>query len=257
MIDRSLSDPLVFSVEGARALDRAVETELGLPTIVLMENAARSLAEASLALMRERTLDQVAIVCGPGNNGGDGLALARHLACRGLDPFVGLTQPADMYKGDAATNLRAVEALDLRLIDPILAMAPQAAMAIVFRNGAFGSTDEELRRLLVVDALLGTGISRAPSPPIERAIRWMNGLRGRGATILAIDVPTGLDADTGIPAGEHVVHSDVTVTLGGLKKGLLEPGSARYTGKLLVGDLGVPPAFMRRFALPPSRRFEA
>lgn len=244
----------MFSRAGVRALDRAAAEELQIPTLLLMENAATALEECCAEVMREKSLERVAIICGPGNNGGDGLALARRLANRGLDPFVGLTAPADRFRGDAEANLSVVERMGLRVVDPILALSPQAAIEIIFRDGYYGSSDEELRRLLIVDAMIGTGLDRPLSSPAADAARWMNALRGRGATVVSADIPSGLDADSGLPIGLEAVQADVTVTFAGLKLGFLQACAWRYTGRIVVGDIGAPAELLRRFALPPIGR---
>jgi hydroxyethylthiazole kinase-like uncharacterized protein yjeF len=239
---------VVLSREGVRALDRAAVEELGIPGIVLMENAGVSLCGACTGLIRERSISRIGIVCGPGNNGGDGLVLARHLSNRGFDPLVALTAAPGAYTGDAATNLRIVESMGLRILDPIVSMAPQAALEILHRDGRDHGAERDPRDVLLVDAMLGTGLDRPVRAPMDQAVRWMNGLRARGASVLAVDLPTGMDCDTGLPIGEHIVHADVTVTLAGMKKGFLEPQSRRWTGSIVVGDIGVPPSLAARFA---------
>lgn len=217
-----------------------------------MENAAIALCEAATEVISAKGLSRIGIVCGPGNNGGDGLALARHLANRGHDPLIALTHTPEQYKGDAATNLRIAENMGLRILDPIVSLAPQAALEILHRDGRDHSHDRDPKDVLLIDAMLGTGLDRPVKPPMDQAIRWMNGLRARGAATLAVDIPTGLDCDTGLPpsgGGEHVVRADLTVTLAGMKRGFLEPQSRDYTGKIVVGDIGLSATFMRKFAL--------
>lgn len=245
-------DTLIFSRDSVRALDKAATDDLGIPSILLMEHAAFALARAALELIREKNLTRIGIVCGPGNNGGDGLALARHLAIHGIDPLIALASVPGQYKGDAATNLHIVEQMGLRILDPILSMAPQAALEILHRDGRDHSSDRVPKDVLLIDALFGTGLDRAVKPPMDQAIRWMNALRARGATTLAVDIPSGLDCDTGLPltgGGDHTVRADVTVTLAGMKQGFLEPQSRDYTGKVTVGSIGLPHDFMKRFAL--------
>lgn len=240
---------LVFSRERVRALDAAAAEELAIPSLLLMEHAAYSLARTALELIRERNLSRIGIVCGPGNNGGDGLALARHLTLAGHDPLVALASVPDRYTGDAAINLRIVEQMGLRVLDPIVSMAPQAALEILHRDGRDHSYDRDPKDVLLIDALLGTGLDRPVRPPMDQAIRWMNALRARGATTLAVDIPSGLDCDTGMALGGHAVRADITVTLAGVKQGFLEPQSRDYTGKVVVGSIGLPQEFMRKFAL--------
>lgn len=239
---------LVLSRAGARALDDAAIRELGLPGVVLMENAAVALASACDALIASRGLSRVVICCGPGNNGGDGLALARQLACRGVDALILATAPLATMKGDAGVNAAAVESLGLRVIDPIVAMAPQAALEIMLEDGPIAPTAEEARRILIVDALLGTGLDRPVAGPMAQMVAWVNAMRSRGATVLAADIPTGLDADTGLPTGGPCVTADFTVTFAAPKRGFLNPASRPYTGTVAVGHIGVPMTFVARFA---------
>ncbi|MBL8745008.1 MAG: NAD(P)H-hydrate epimerase [Phycisphaerae bacterium] len=240
---------LIFTRERARALDKAAAEDLGIPSILLMEHAAFALADAALRLIREKNLTRIGIVCGPGNNGGDGLALARHLALHNIDPLIALASVPGQYKGDAATNLHIVEQMGLRILDPIVSMAPQAALEILHRDGRDHAYDRDPKDVLLIDALLGTGLDRPVKPPMDQAIRWMNALRARGATTLAADIPSGLDADTGLPIGEHVVRADITVTFAGMKQGFLEPQSRDYTGNVIVAGIGLPHEFMKKFAL--------
>lgn len=240
----------VFTREQARALDAAALSELGLPGIVLMENAGISLARTAMDLVARRGLRRVAICCGRGNNGGDGLAMARHLVIRGVDPLVLTVAIPEAYTGDAGINMKAVEASGITLIDPVLAMSPQAALETLLESREGGLNFDEARHVLIVDALLGTGLDRAPVFPYDRVIGWMNAMRGRGATVLAVDVPSGLDCDTGLPLGQACVSADVTLTLAGPKVGLLQPDAAAYTGQLVIGDIGVPPSLLRKFGKP-------
>lgn len=249
IVQHTPSEILVFSRQGVRDLDRAAAGELGIPSIILMENAAVALAQTCLELIAARGLTRIGIVCGPGNNGGDGLALARHLANHGHDPLVALAAPPGAYQGDAATNLHIVEQMGLRILDPIVAMAPQCALEILHRDGREHSHERDPKDVLLVDALVGTGLDRPVKPPMDQAIRWMNALRARGATTVAVDIPTGLDCDSGVPLGSMVVRADITVTLAGMKRGFLEPQSRDYTGEIRVGDIGIPPALMRNHAM--------
>ncbi len=232
----------LFSREAVRALDRAAQSELAIPGILLMENAAFALEAASQRLMAERTLDRALILAGPGGNGGDGLALARRLSNRGVAVAVTLAFDPAQARGDAAINLTIAGRMGL----PIAPAHPA---------GPWPSTDlaPEPRRTLVVDALLGTGADRPPEGVIARAIGAVQAMRNAGATVLAVDLPSGLDADTGRPLGLSCVRADLTVTLAGMKQGLLNECAHQWTGPVLVGDIGVPAALLRRFGSPMPR----
>lgn len=194
-----------------REVDRRAIDDYHIPGIVLMENAARSLL-ASAWEMLERRAQPVVIVCGGGNNGGDGLAVARHLHNRGCLVEIALATDPMKFTGDALTSWRIVQAMHL---------------PIGWRS----------KPALLIDALFGTGLSTAPRTEAISIIRRMN---GEGVPILAVDVPSGLDSDTGIPVGEHCVRATRTVTFVAEKAGFANPESRQYTGEVIVGDIGCP-----------------
>jgi len=209
-----------------RDFDRyAIET-LGLPGIVLMENAGRQIAEAARAMLAGRKKPRVVILAGPGNNGGDGFVVARHLAMAGIRAEVFLVAPREKIVGDADTNLRILEAMGFQI--RVLAGKVEAVLG-------------ELRPLLaeadlVVDGLLGTGTRGEIREPYASAIGAVNDAR---RPVLAIDIPSGLDPDTGKPLGP-TVRATKTVTLAAVKVGFRKPGAAEYTGEVVLADIGVP-----------------
>jgi len=221
---------LVLSRSAVRELDRLTVERYGIPSIVLMENAARSCAEAARAMLPTTSPvlasppASVLVVCGTGNNGGDGLAIARHLHNDGREVRIVLT--GEPMTADARTNLVVVERMGLPLV-----------------RGAGGAVlDRELDRrpALVIDALLGTGLTRPVEEPLRSLIEGVNAARAAGGPrVLAIDLPSGLDVDTGHPLGV-AIRADRTVTLAALKPGLLTPHAAAHVGMLTVGDIGVP-----------------
>lgn len=241
------ASPLVFSREGVRRVDAAARDEFGIPTIVLMENAAMALERACAPLLGGGE-GLALILCGPGNNGGDGLALARRLDTAGHRVVVALAASAARSTGDARTNLCIVERMGTPFAD-VSAHDPRSSLdALVRRHAPSGSI------ALLVDALLGTGATRAPEEPIMSAVAWINAMRRASARarVLAADIPTGMDCDTGLPLtpGGAVVRADVTVTFAGLKRGFLDPRSREFTGEVVVGDIGAPRALLERFADP-------
>lgn len=244
--------PLVFSREAIRRVDGAARDEFGIPTIVLMENAAMALERACAPLLGAGA-GLALVLCGPGNNGGDGLALARRLDNAGHRVVVALAASAARYAGDARTNLCIVERMGLPLADVSAHDARSGLDALVRRYAPGGSV------ALLVDALLGTGSTRAPEEPIASVIAWINATRRASARarVLAVDIPSGLDCDTGLPlapgnAERATVRADVTVTFAGLKRGFLDPRSREFTGEVVVGDIGAPRALLERFADPPK-----
>jgi len=209
-----------------RAFDRyAIET-LGLPGIVLMENAGRQIAEAARAMLAGRAKPRVVILAGPGNNGGDGFVVARHLAMAGIRAEVALLAPREKIVGDADTNLRILEAMGFQI--RVLAGAARAMVGAL--RPLLAEAD------LVVDGLLGTGTRGEIREPYASAIDAVNDAR---RPVLAIDIPSGLEPDTGKPLGP-TVRATKTVTLAAVKVGFRKPGAAEYTGEVVLADIGVP-----------------
>jgi NAD(P)H-hydrate epimerase len=213
--------PFVLSREQVREVDRRAIADYGLPGIVLMENAGRGVAERLKALGAR---GPIVICCGRGNNGGDGLVIARHLDQRGVAVRVLLFARVDELQGDAAINARVVCRAGLPLEE-----LPD--------GGKPAELAEELARAdWLVDCLLGTGARGEPREPLAAVIDQMN---AAGRPILAVDLPSGLDCDTGQPA-QHTIRAARTCTFVALKPGFLAPGAAAYTGEIDVIDIGVP-----------------
>ena len=212
--------------EQIREIDRVATEELRIPGIILMENAAIGVAAAALEL-RAGNPGPVAIVCGPGNNGGDGLAAARHLANRGIDVRIHLALPADAYRdgSDAATNLAIVRAMEIPVHEDL----------------EFGHP------ALVVDALLGTGLVRDIREPFRTGVLAMNAC---GCPVLAVDLPSGLDANTGEVRGE-AVRATVTATMVAPKAGFSRNAGPAHVGRVVVVDIGIPPSLVERIARSP------
>ena len=208
----------------ARALDAWAINELGVPGIVLMENAAVAIEEVLLGPMQVQPDQPVLIACGPGNNGGDGLALARRLANRSWNTLcVGLLGAPGSYRGDAAINMNIASRLGLHQRPLLDALAHQPPSD-----------------LLIVDALFGTGLDRPLVGDAKAAVVCINELAADGAQVLAVDVPSGLDADTGEALGGIAVRAQATCTLAALKPGLATAQGRAYAGQVFVGDIGVP-----------------
>jgi NAD(P)H-hydrate epimerase len=202
------------TAEAMRGLDRHTIEKLGIPGELLMECAGRliaALAEAEFAPGR-----RVLVLCGPGNNGGDGLVAARHLHLRGVPATAVFVGDPARVRGDAARNLERAE-----------------RAGVPFAAGRWRAEPGDL----VVDALFGTGLARALEGDAAAAVRKILAARAQ-CRILAVDLPSGLDADTGQPTGP-CVQADLTVTLGLPKLGLaLEPGRS-LAGRVFVGRIGI------------------
>ncbi|MGE5414661.1 MAG: NAD(P)H-hydrate epimerase, partial [Syntrophomonadaceae bacterium] len=225
----------MIPVLDARAM-RAADAETirsGTPSEELMENAAASivaaLAEAYPGWRR------VAVVCGPGNNGGDGLAAARGLAQRGLRVSLFTLGDPDRYRGDPAANLVRARAFGL---------VPVA----LYGRGGFAALERALAESDgVVDALFGTGLARPLGGAARRAVRALD---RSGRPVVAADVPSGLASDAGAPIGA-AVRAALTVALAAPKPCHLLPLASGLCGRLVVADIGIPRAVLERRA----RRF--
>jgi ADP-dependent NAD(P)H-hydrate dehydratase / NAD(P)H-hydrate epimerase len=197
-----------------RALDEWAIGELGIPGVELMERAGDGLAR----LIEERApAGRVVVVCGKGNNGGDGLVVARVLRAQGRDVSVLLTGTAEEFRGDARTNLERL---------PGAAPEPFSAAGIG-------------RPAAIVDAILGTGFSGEPRDPAASAIEAINDAASAGAAVFACDVPSGVDASTGEVSG-IAVHAVATATFHAGKPGLwIAPGKG-HAGDVAVVNIGIP-----------------
>jgi NAD(P)H-hydrate epimerase len=218
---------MALTREQARLLDRRATEEFGVPSIILMENAGRRMAELLLALGIQ---GPVAICCGKGNNGGDGFVIARHLDNAGAPVRVLLfTDPAGLA-GDAAVNygilVKGGVPVEVFAADPLDEPRLEAELA-----GADW----------VVDALFGSGLAGAVRPPFDRIIAIINAARARK---LAVDLPSGLDADTGRPLGA-CVRADHTATVVAAKAGFAAPEAREYLGRVHVIDMGAPRRLVR------------
>jgi NAD(P)H-hydrate epimerase len=213
---------MILTREQARELDRRAMQEFGVPGVVLMENAGRGMAE----LLRSLGIDGLVVICcGKGNNGGDGFVIARHLDNAGVRVRVLLFGDPTQLTGDAAINYRIL-----------------AASGIVLELFAGPVLDEErLGRELanadwIVDALFGSGLRGAIQPPFDRVIAVLN---AAGKRVFAVDIPSGLDCDTGASLG-IAVRAHHTATVAAMKQGFLKPVATAWLGQVHVIDMGAP-----------------
>lgn len=202
----------LLSVAEARAIDVDAATRLGMPTLLLMENAARSVAEAAAALG-----ERFVVLAGAGNNGGDGLAAARHLGLRRCAIHL-LAEPDADKAPDAALQLRILRA----------AGAPVVVGALPHLAAHAGA--------VWIDALFGTGLDR----PLAGAARaWVEACNAASGPKLCVDIPSGLHGDTGATLGV-AVRGDVTVTFVAAKRGMATPNGRAHCGRIVVAGLGLP-----------------
>ena len=224
----------VLSRKQIQAFDRQASEGCSVPSLLLMENAGRGAAEIIvqwLAAHRPAGIREgrVRILCGPGNNGGDGFVVARRLLALGASPCVLLAARRDRLRGDALVNAEAWSGLGGRTVE--LSEDSVREVLDVELDGAD----------VVVDALLGTGLERPVTGLFATVVDLVN---RRGVPIVALDIPSGLDADRGTILGV-AVRASLTVTFAHLKLGLLSPTAVDHTGEVRVVDIGVPPALVQ------------
>jgi NAD(P)H-hydrate epimerase len=206
----------------ARELDRRAMEEFGVPGVVLMENAGRGMAELLLSL---GVGGPVVVCCGRGNNGGDGFVIARHLDNAAVKVRVLLLGDPDRLPADAAVNYRIL-------------MHSGVPLDVY---GEAGTDESRLRAELdaadwIVDALFGSGLRGPLRPPFDCVVAAINASRAR---VFAVDIPSGLDCDTGRPMGP-TVRAHHTATVAALKKGFAEPVAREWLGQVHVVGMGAP-----------------
>jgi NAD(P)H-hydrate epimerase len=244
--------PPAITRDQSREVDRRAIQECGMSGLVLMENAGRGVTDILCRLMGEkgdsphfceapsgpfremgtvpffpaadRRAGHVVVCCGKGNNAGDGFVIARHLDLRGHSIRVLVWAEAAELTGDAGANFAILQhcGVPLELFGS--------------RHEAARLEDVLARADWVVDALLGTGARGEPRPPLDAVINQIN---AAAVKRLAVDLPSGLDCDTGL-AAQHTIRADETCTFVAMKRGFLAPGAERYTGRVHVLDIGAP-----------------
>ncbi len=210
----------VMTCSEIREFDRRAIEEVGLPGIVLMENAGRGCADIARQMCGGN--GDVVIFCGSGNNGGDGYVIARYLKLMGVDVRVVVVCMQEKIKGDALTNLKIIQNMNLEIhfIDPSDGMKISSML-----NGDS----------LIVDAVFGTGLKGSVEQEYLPLFEIINAMPNK---VLAVDIPSGLDCDTGMPLGE-AVEANTTATMVAMKQGFINPDSKRYTGNVVVVGIGI------------------
>ena len=212
---------LVLTRDQVRRVDRRAIEHYGFAGLVLMENAGRGTADGICRLGID---GPVVICCGRGNNAGDGFVIARHLDLRGRAVRVLLWALPEQLGGDAAANFRILEKTGVPI--EVFDRGHDDARLAGFVDGA----------AWIVDALLGTGARGEPRPPFDAVIDALN---AASAPMLAVDLPSGLDCDTGEPSS-HTIRAAHTFTFVAAKPGFLVAGAKRFTGEVHVLDIGTP-----------------
>ncbi|HVG07295.1 MAG TPA: NAD(P)H-hydrate dehydratase [Thermoanaerobaculia bacterium] len=213
----------ILSAEAMREVDRSAIEELGIPSMVLMENAAIGVVDAIGEIYEDA--ESAAIFCGPGNNGGDGLAIARHLAVRGYEVQVFLVAGRRGMRGDAEVQLGICRRQGL------------AIQEVADEDGVVEALEEAREADLIVDALFGTGLSK----PLEGLLAdLVQGLNDLPVPRVSVDLPSGLNGSQSEPLGPHI-EADLTVTFAAPKIAHVFPPASESVGELVVTDLGIPP----------------
>jgi NAD(P)H-hydrate epimerase len=213
------TQPFSLSRDEVRDLDRRATHEFGVPGIVLMENAGREAAELLLRLNPKR--QEVLILCGPGNNGGDGFVVARHLQ-NALVPVSAMYLGDQPPRGDAGVQYTIARKSGL-----IRGFSDDLAAKLDFLLGIRG---------WIVDAMFGTGLSRAMTSPFTEIVAAINLSK---QSVLAVDTPSGLDCDTGEPLGP-TIRATHTATFVAPKKGFQSQQAKPFLGEVHVLDIGAP-----------------
>ena len=207
-----------------RDADRRAIEEIGIPSVVLMENAGRQAVAAMEAAFEDLVDSQVGVICGHGNNGGDGFVIARTLIQRGVDVGVFLLGSVAEVSGDARTNLEILGRIGLTVVEIT------SAQEWELHFSELSECD------LIVDAILGTGFRGQLTGLLETVVADVNAL---GVPVVAIDLPTGLSADTHTVEGT-AIEASMTVTLGAPKLPLVFPPADSHGGDLVIADIGIP-----------------
>lgn len=221
-----LATPVLTAAQ-MREADRVTIEDFGIPSHTLMESASRAAARIIIECHGPVAGKHVVLCCGKGNNGGDGLVVARSLYAREAHVTVITLAGPEAMTPDTALNYRLLERLQVKDEDERLRLIRYTSP----------DTLHNLRHAdLFVDALLGTGLTKAVRGPIASLVAWMN---DQSTPTVAIDIPTGLHADTGQVLG-GAIHAENTVTMAALKRGLMLGQGPRYTGKITTVDIGIP-----------------
>jgi NAD(P)H-hydrate epimerase len=216
----------ILNRQQVREVDRRAIAEYGMNGLVLMENAGRGVADVLCRLieLQGRGVGSVSIVCGKGNNGGDGFVIARHVDFRGINVKVLLLANPNELTGDAAANFAIIQKAGLS-IEVFNAPLDAARFDAALAGSAW-----------LVDAILGTGATGEPKSPLAEAIELMN---NSGKPIVAVDLPSGLDCDSGVPSA-HTIRAAHTCTFVAAKPGFLLDAAKPYVGQMHMLDIGVP-----------------
>ena len=222
---------LWFSRAQLMQIDQRAVEDFGIPVLVLMENAGREVAQVARSYMMEGS--SVLILAGAGNNGGDGLVAARHLANHGHRVTILLTVDEHKFTGAALTQLQIIRKMGI----PLAILTPQQdAFTQWLENSDVGDA--------VVDAIFGTGLNRPLDEVTQDLIAQVNQSNRR---VISVDIPSGLDCDMGRPMGV-AVQAAHTISFCGMKIGFESAEAISYLGQISIGDIGAPQALLQACA---------
>jgi len=216
-------EEIAASTKDIRQYDRIFIEEMGVPGVVLMENAGRG--AANVILMKYPGKRSAGVVCGKGNNGGDGYVVARHLTCAGFSVDVYIFAKDEEIRGDAKINLDIIRKMGLRI-----------------KEAGQWSPDDLKSHDIIIDALLGTGVRGSLRDDFRELIEAINKL---GRPIIALDIPSGLNGDTGEILAA-AVKAERTITFALPKIGFFKNDANKYTGEIHLVDIGITPAAIKR-----------
>ncbi|PJC47012.1 MAG: NAD(P)H-hydrate epimerase [Candidatus Omnitrophica bacterium CG_4_9_14_0_2_um_filter_42_8] len=205
----------IVSVKEMRELDRIAIEDNGIPSIALMENAGRAVSEIALAGLKNIKNKKAAVFCGSGNNGGDGFVTARYLFNKGINVSVYLIGKRANLKNDPKVNAEALDNIGVEIREI--------------------SAPVSLDYGLIIDAVFGIGLNGVVKEPAKSIISDLN---KKSAVVISVDVPSGLDADTGEILGVSV-KAGITVTMQFPKQGFYKNKGLEYTGKIITVDIGI------------------
>lgn len=222
-----------------RSVDQIAIDEFGMSGLVLMENAGRG-AALQIADFLEDSRGRIAILCGPGNNGGDGYVIARHLECMGYQPQIVSLVPLEKLSGDAKVNAEIATLSEIPIT--FAATIEEAEQALL-------NTPAALTNQAILDCMLGTGSQGAPRGIYRDCVEFANRISADPAiTAIAIDLPTGLDCDTGSPE-TPTFRADLTLTFVDQKTGFDNSASQPFLGQIRIVEIGVPRKLLQRFGV--------
>jgi len=211
-----------------REIDRRTQEEFGIPAAILMENAGRAVFQTAMEMLCEKQEKKVTVVCGRGNNGGDAFVAARHLMNNGIDVSISLVAVVKELKGEAEANYHRAEKVAKTMGKVI------EVLEVLNEENLASFEDEVEGTSLIIDGMFGTGLAREVGEPEKSIIQLINDSE---KPVLAVDVPSGLDAANGNVLGV-CIKATKTVTFARPKTGFI--GNEKYTGEMITADISIP-----------------